>query len=58
MNGDNILGMMWETSTGREVFVLMSDWDVNFDLEIFDPNNNEQIDDVDSLELLMEILPR
>lgn len=58
MNGDNVLGTMWETSTGREVFVLMSDWDINFGLEIFNPDNNELIDDVDSLELLMNILPR
>jgi len=56
-NGDNILGTMWESKDNKEVFVLMSDWDVSHPLEIRDSDGND-VDDVDSIDLLTSILPR
>lgn len=58
-NGDNILGIMWETEKGEKVFVANNDskLDLNFDLEVKDATG-KIIKDVDLIELLIEILPR
>jgi hypothetical protein len=57
-NGDNVLGIMWEVSDNREVFVSFGETiNLNHSLEILDSNGNN-IGEKDLIDLLSEILPR
>ena len=57
-NGDNVLGIMWEVSDNREVFVSFGETiNLNHSLEIMDSNGNN-IGEKDLIDLLSEILPR
>lgn len=56
-NGDNILGVMWETELLGKVFVTNGKLDINYNLEIRDFDGND-IENIDLKTLLMEILPR
>jgi hypothetical protein len=57
-NGDNVLGIMWEVSDNREIFVSFGETiNLNHSLEIMDSNGNN-IGEKDLIDLLSEILPR
>jgi hypothetical protein len=57
-NGENVLGMLWETNSDKQVFVtLTNEIDINHDLEIWDIEINQYINNVDLHDLLMDVLP-
>jgi hypothetical protein len=56
-NGDDITGVLWENKKLGRVFVLMSDINANFDLEVIDLKTNGVVKHIDLRDFLLEALP-
>lgn len=57
-NGNNVLGVMYDVGNGREIFVTYGDTlDINHPLEIRDIHGND-IKEIETIDLLNEILPK
>ncbi len=58
INGENVLGLMWDVGNNREVFVSYGvKLDINQSLLIRDADGND-IKEIEVLEMLNEILPK
>jgi hypothetical protein len=56
-NGDNHVGILWENEKLGKVFVVQSEIDINFDLEIMDIDTGNIVDHVDLREFIFDALP-
>lgn len=57
INGDTILGVLWENESLGKVFVTDGKIDLNFDLEIRDFTTGENVKNVDLREFILDVIP-